>query len=211
MKKILWVSFILVITACTAFWFIKKPNPISEIPNEIVAYQGTNQTELEETYGKVLIVYYSFTGTTYDTARNLQEQTGGDLYRLQLEEDYPATVMIYWQTRNQINANQLPTLKKIVPHIDDYDLIIIGSPVWWYTTPPPLRSYLEQTDFKGKTVAVFCTLGGREETYFTDFKQRAKNAHLTEKLRLESPKNQSSDQLNNTISNWLSQLQKNNE
>ena len=211
MKKILWVSFILVITACTAFWFIKKPNPISEIPNEIVAYQGTNQTELEEAYGKVLIGCYSFTGTTYDTARNLQEQTGGDLYRLQLEENYPATVMMYWQTRRQITEDQLPTLKKIVPHIDDYDLIIIGSPVWWYTTPPPLRSYLEQTDFKGKTVAVFCTLGGREETYFTDFKQRAKNAHLTEKLRLESPKNQSSDQLNNTISNWLSQLQKNNE
>ena len=208
MKKILWISFILVIGTCIAFWFLKKPTPISAIPNEIVAYQGVNQKELEEKYGKVLIVYYSFTGTTYDMARNLQEQTGGDLYRLQLEEDYPATVMMYWQTRNQITENQLPALKNIVPNIADYDLIIIGSPVWWYTTPPPLRSYLEQTDFKGKTVAVFCTLGGREDTYFTDFEQRAKSAHLTEKLRLESPKNQTSDQLNSTISKWLGQLQK---
>lgn len=204
MRNIVFVIAILLLGGiCAFFWFIRKPEPIGVSANAVVSYQGSDQAALQQKYGKVLIVYYSLTGTTQEVALTLQQKTGGDLYRIQLKDEYPAERITYWHTRNQIKDNYLPALQEIKADLAQYDAILVGSPVWWYTTIPPLRSYLAQTDFNGKTVAPFCTQGGNEGKYFEDFAQRAKNASLKPGLNLKFPRKQDAGKLNQTIEDWL--------
>lgn len=207
MKKLFIAILTVLVGGFIVFWFVKKPVAIAPTSNEVVNYQGVNKQQLQEQYGKTLIVYYSFTGTTRDIALKLQEKTGADLYRLQLKEDYPATVMMYWTSRNQIKDVYLPELQDIHIDIGEYDTILVGSPVWWYTTVPPLRSFLAQADFKGKIVAPFCTQGGNDGNYFEDFSQRAINTQLLKGLSLKYPQRQAAEELDNTLSVWLQVLE----
>jgi hypothetical protein len=77
------------------------------------------------------------------------------------------------------NSLGLPDLNE-VPNLDSYETIFVGSPVYAYTIPSILASFLKQTDFKGKTVISFATYGGGAGTFFKDFKGIAKNANFVE-------------------------------
>lgn len=204
--RILALVMVIIFGGGTYFWITRKPNPAPPVSNEIVTYKGSDKEQLQEKYGKVLIIYYSFTGITRDVATKVQEKTGGDLYPVQLQEPYPASSTLYVTSIMQLRSNELPALQSIPVSVDDYDTILVGSPVWWYTVPPPLRAYLAQTDFKGKTVSVFCTQGGDEGTFFKDFSERVQNAKVTEGMSFKLPRKQNLQELDNIIDKWLEKI-----
>ncbi len=110
---------------------------------------------------KILIVYLSRTKNTRAVAEIIHSQVGGTLVALELEKPYPenyqATVQ---QVVRENETGSLPPLKTNVDRIQQYDVVFLGFPTWGMQLPPPMKSFLRQYDFRGKTIIPFNTNGG---------------------------------------------------
>ena len=110
---------------------------------------------------KVLIVYLSRTNNTKAIAEIIHNNVGGKLVALELEKPYPgnyqATVQ---QVVNENETGYLPPLKTKIDSIKNYDFVFVGFPTWDMKMPPPMKSFLHQYNFSGKTVIPFNTNAG---------------------------------------------------
>lgn len=109
----------------------------------------------------VLIAYFSWGGNTRGIAQEIQNQTGADLFEITLVEPYSSDYHpVLDEARRDQNEQARPELASHVENMEDYDTIILGFPVWWYTAPAIIRSFLEAYDFSGKVIVPFATSGG---------------------------------------------------
>ena len=114
---------------------------------------------------KVLVVYFSATGTTKSAAKKVQKATGGTLYQIKAAEPYTSADLNYDNDDCRANTEQhddsvRPEIKGKVKNIKNYDVIFIGYPIWRGTEPMIMRTFLESYNLKGKTIVPFCTSGG---------------------------------------------------
>jgi len=111
--------------------------------------------------GRVLIAFYSRTGTTRELANQIQQRIGGDLFELKTTHTYPKE---YRATTNQAKREQQenfrPQLTAEVQNMVAYDTVFIGFPNWWGTLPMAFFSFLERYDLAGKKIVPFCTHEG---------------------------------------------------
>ena len=113
----------------------------------------------------VLIAYFSASGVTEGVAKQLAEVTGGDLHKIQPEQPY-TDADLDWrdkQSRSSVemqDKNSRPAITNKLANMQDYDVIYVGFPIWWYTCPTIINTFMESYDFKGKTVIPFATSGG---------------------------------------------------
>jgi flavodoxin len=109
----------------------------------------------------ILTVFYSRTGNTRSMARKIHALVGGDIVELETVRPYPEghqpTVE---QAKKELAANFYPPLKVTVKDISSYDIILVGSPCWWYTFASPVRGFLAQHNFSGKRLSPFITHKG---------------------------------------------------
>ena len=109
---------------------------------------------------KVLVLYYSQTGTTQAVAEELQKQLGADIERIEAvnpyDGDFQATID---RSRVEMESGELPELNPIQANLADYDVIFIGYPIWFGTYAMPIATLVKENDFAGKTVVPFCTFG----------------------------------------------------
>lgn len=114
---------------------------------------------------KKLVAYFSASGTTAAVAKTLSEATGADLYEIKPQTPY-TRADLNWQdkkSRSSVEMNDKsfrPPLADRDAHIEDYDTIFLGFPIWWYTAPTIVNTFLESYDFSGKTIILFATSGG---------------------------------------------------
>ena len=111
---------------------------------------------------KMLIVYYTYShGNTAWVAERLQEATGADLVQIETVEPYPDEYNdTVDQAKREIEAGYLPAIEAVRANPDDYDVVAIGTPTWWYTMAPAVRTFIEQHAWAGKTVIPFATDAG---------------------------------------------------
>jgi flavodoxin len=114
---------------------------------------------------KTLVAYFSATGVTESVARDLAEAAGATLYEIKPEVKYTAADLDWRdrQSRSSIEMNDKssrPAIVKDLEDADSYDVIYIGFPVWWYTAPTIINTFIETYGFEGKTVVFFATSGG---------------------------------------------------
>ncbi|QES88412.1 flavodoxin [Rhizosphaericola mali] len=110
---------------------------------------------------KILIVYLSRTNNTKVVAELIHKNVGGDLVALELQNPYPENYQkIVAQVQQENENNTLPTLKTEIDSIEKYDVIFLGFPTWGMQLPPPMKSFLSQYDFGGKTIVPFNTNAG---------------------------------------------------
>ena len=102
--------------------------------------------------------------------------------------------------------NKMPELSGTLPDISEYDRILIGTPVWNDSMANPISSYLEQTDFDGKTVSLFWTYITNEGSTERDFAKQAQNAQVADGLALRSANGMDDDKLDSKLQNWLDKL-----
>lgn len=120
-----------------------------ENPNEGGAYFGGQ---------KVLVAYFSWGGTTQRMAEQIQDITGADMFRIEPVTPYPTEYTPSTEVaREEKESNARPAIAGKVENWDDYDVVFIGCPVWWWTTPMIIHTFCESYDFQGKTVVPFCT------------------------------------------------------
>ncbi len=141
--------------------------------------------------GRVLIVCYSQSNTksTLTMGRWIQQMTGGDLMEIEpvtpYPEGYAATVK---QAYGEIKQKFKPALKPLEKTAEDYDIVFLGTPVWFGTFAPPVRSFLAESNLAGKTVVPFCTHGGGgASTTFPDLAAELPDSTLLEGLALRGP------------------------
>ena len=119
----------------------------------------------QEGEGKVLVAYFSATGTTEDVAEKIAAVTGGELHEIAPEQAY-TDADLDWnnrQSRSSVEMNDLksrPALKEKKANIADYDVVYIGFPIWWGVAPHIVNTFIESHDLKGKTLIPFATSGG---------------------------------------------------
>ena len=114
---------------------------------------------------KTLVAYFSATGTTEAVAKDLAEVTGATLYEIRPEVKYTAADL-NWRNKESRSSiemqdkNSRPAIVKDLKDADSYERIFIGFPVWWYTAPTIINTFIEAYGFEGKTVIFFATSGG---------------------------------------------------
>ncbi len=114
---------------------------------------------------KVLVVYFSATGTTKSAAKKVKKAIGGTLYQIKAANPYTAADLNYDNDDCRANTEQRdgsvrPKIKGKVKDIKKYDVIFIGYPIWWGKEPMIIRTFLESYNLKGKIIVPFCTSGG---------------------------------------------------
>ena len=113
---------------------------------------------------KTLVAYFSATGTTEAVAKDLAEVAGATLYEIKPEVKYTAADLDWrdQQSRSSLemkDKSSRPAIVKDLKDADSYDVIYIGFPVWWYTAPTIINTFIEAYGFEGKTVIFFATSG----------------------------------------------------
>ena len=110
---------------------------------------------------KILIVYYSTTSHTREVAELIQKTVGGDLASIRTKEPYPEKEEDkIAQGRREVSTDFMPELNDFPVDIGEYDTIFLGTPVWWYTIAPAMKSFLKNHDLSGKIIYPFVTSEG---------------------------------------------------
>ena len=114
--------------------------------------------------GKTLVAYFSASGATKKLAQRLASATGSDLFEIVPETPY-TSADLNWQnkkSRSSVEMNDKssrPAVVSKVENIAQYDTVYVGFPIWWYTAPTIINTFLEQYDLSGKMIVPFATSG----------------------------------------------------
>ena len=112
----------------------------------------------------VLVAYFSASGVTKRVAEKIAGENGYDIFEIVPEEIYTPADLDYMDknSRSTIEMNDKsfrPPIKQTCD-VSSYDIVAIGFPVWWYTAPTIINTFIESVDLVGKRIKVFCTSGG---------------------------------------------------
>lgn len=149
-----------------------------------VAVPQTDVQAAKAKQPKVLVVYFTGTGTTKSAAKKIQKATSGTLYQIKAAKPYTKADLNYNNAncranREQQNSKCRPKIKGKVKNIRKYDVIFIGYPIWWGKEPMIIRTFLESYNLKGKKIVPFCTSGGSGISgSIKDIKKSAKGAKI---------------------------------
>ena len=146
----------------------KKQQPDSEASqNEVQDTDTLQDSTPTEEQTKVLVVYFSATGSTKAVAGYIAETLGADTFELTPQEPYLAADLDYNNSESRVCREHAdPTLQDValsstaVESWERYDTVFVGFPIWWYQAPRIIQTFLESADFSGKTVIPFATSGG---------------------------------------------------
>ena len=114
---------------------------------------------------KILVAYFSCTGTTKKVASDIAKATNGTLFEIKPEIPY-TYADLNWMDKNARSSIEMkdpssrPELADENADIASYDVIFLGFPIWWYVAPTIINTFLEAYDFSGKTIILFATSGG---------------------------------------------------
>jgi len=123
---------------------------------------------------KVLVLFYSETGTTKAVAQEIQQQLGADIETIEAVEAYSGNFQETMQRgQREMQTGQLPALKPLKKKIADYDIIFLGYPIWFGTYAMPIATLIKEQNFAGKTIVPFCTFGSGGLNTSTDNLKRA--------------------------------------
>lgn len=94
-------------------------------------------------------------------AENIQRKLNCDILEIKPVKPYSTDYQtVVDEEQNNSSAGKTPDIQKIDKNINEYDEFIIGTPVWWYTIAPVIRTFLTQNDLSNKTIKPFATNAG---------------------------------------------------
>ena len=131
--------------------------------------QSAKTMDKKESNPKILVAYFSATGTTARAARTVANISGGELYTITPEKPY-TDADLNWnnkKSRSSVEMNNpkaRPTLGGKKLDISNYDVIFIGYPIWWNLAPRIINTFIESQEWKGKIIIPFATSGSSSIT-----------------------------------------------
>ena len=137
--------------------------------------------------GKIAVVYYSQSkvGNTATVAKWIAKHTGGELVPIETVEAYPDAYGETLKAAKRDMESGGTRAIKAVPTLDGFDVVFIGSPIWYGTYAPPVAEFFKAHSFAGKTVVPFCTHGGGGAgRYFVDVRKACPAATVKDGLTI---------------------------
>lgn len=178
--KIIFMLLLVVMLSCGDNDTQKK----DYIVDSLETSQNINALNISNTQNKILIAYFTWSDNTIvenpdsidvdaETSASvlspgnaelianwIAEVTGGDLFSIKTQNKYSSDYdECLNQARRERDNNERPALVGRLNNIDDYDVIFLGFPNWWYTCPMAVFTFVESYDLSGKTIIPFCTHG----------------------------------------------------
>lgn len=157
--------------AFVGYRFLYHAQPGSLESNAAESQTGQETTEKTKEKGKTLIAYFSWSpsGNTEQMATYIQEQTGGDLLKLEPKNPYPTD---YEECGNvalaERDQNARPEIVNLPDSISDYDTILVGYPIWWHTAPMIIGTFLESNTLSGVEIYPFAQSASMDTEQFTN-------------------------------------------
>lgn len=135
----------------------------------------------------MLIVCYSWSnGNTERIARQLQQATGADIARIETVTPYSGSYDdVVAQGQREVQQGYQPPIRPLDVEIADYDVIAVGTPTWWYTMAPAVRTFLSGIDWSGKMVIPFQTHGGWPGHTIKDIKSVCRGARFAHEMKVQ--------------------------
>ena len=151
MKKFYLLAFALV----SVFALVSCQDDFDpDYPADEIQYDGSR---------RILVAYFSQTGNTERLANQIVEVTGADVYRIEAAEPYASNPYDDSDRIQNESYNDLrPEVANLPDNVEDYDVIMVGSPIWWHNPAMVVCTFLESYDLSGKIIVPFFTYGSTE-------------------------------------------------
>ncbi|MCR4738820.1 MAG: NAD(P)H-dependent oxidoreductase [Lachnospiraceae bacterium] len=156
---------------------------------------------------KALVAYFSASGVTKRLSETLAGALGADLFEIVPARKY-TEADLNWQDQNSRSSVEMkdrtsrPAIASKVENMDQYDVVFVGFPVWWYREPSIIDTFAEAYDFGGKTIVPFATSGSSGiGDSAKNLAEIAKGARVEEGKRFQA--NASADELKKWAGAWL--------
>lgn len=218
MKKaiaiLLSLTMILGLAACGNF-ASQTEQPSTEdtsVESKADTKSAESSTDMENTDNqdvqdhKVLVAYFSATGTTKGVAEHIANGLNADIYEIVPEEPYTDADLDYNDNNSRTtiemnDPNARPVISGSVENMEQYDTVFIGYPIWSGEAPRIVSTFVESYDFSGKTIVPFCTSGGSDMgSSATSLEQLTNGAAWLDGRRLNGSDSQ------DTVMEWANSL-----
>ena len=116
---------------------------------------------------KALVTYFSCSGTTARVAKFLANYVQAEMFEIQPEVPYTEKDLD-WHNKESRSSVEMhdetsrPAIEKKVPNMEEYEVVFVGFPIWWYVAPTIVHTFLESYDLTGKIIVPFCTSSGSD-------------------------------------------------
>ncbi len=136
----------------------------TDISTAVESNTQEQQSDVNINESKILVAYFSATGTTKTLAEYIANGLNADIYEIVPKEPYTDADLNYSddKSRSTIEMNDSAARPKIsgsVENMGQYDIVFVGYPIWWGEAPRIVNTFVESYDFSGKTIIPFCTSG----------------------------------------------------
>lgn len=159
---------------------------------------------------KRLVVYYTYTGHTKYIAEMIKEKLNCDILEIKMVKPYSKNYdLVVEEYQNNESVKEMPKIEAINIDFSKYSEIIVGSPVWWYTIAPPVRTFLAENDLSGKTVALFATNAGWIGRTFKEMESLCSSSHIKGEMNIVFTEDYTGNYLvtkKEDIEEWISSL-----
>lgn len=114
---------------------------------------------------KILVAFFSASGVTAKTAQKLAQAVDADIFEIKPEQAY-TSADLNWTDKNSRSSVEMndpscrPAIKDRFPNMEQYKVVFVGFPIWWYVAPKIINTFLESYDFTDKKITPFATSGG---------------------------------------------------
>lgn len=161
---------------------------------------------------KTLIVYYSLEGNTELIVNKIASHIKADILRLNPKKEYPTGGFkkFFWGGKSVIFGEK-PELEEYHVTPEQYDNIVIGTPIWAGSYTPPIKTFLSKHKITGKNIYLFaCHAGGGAEKCFQKLKEELKNNRIIETVDFLDPKIKQGNDVDAKLKDFCSKLSANN-
>lgn len=159
---------------------------------------------------KKLIVYYSYTGNTKMIAEEIKKKLSCDILELEPQIPYSSDYQtVVEEEQNNSSNDKERSIVEITKDLNEYDEIIIGSPVWWYTITPVIRTFLKENDLTGKIIKPFATNAGWLGHTFQEIEKLCPNSKVEKGMNIVFSEDYHESKLitsEDEITKWINEL-----
>lgn len=159
---------------------------------------------------KKLIVYYSYTGHTKMIAEEIKKKLSCDILELEPQIPYSSDYQtVVEEEQNNSSNDKERSIVEITKDLNEYDEIIIGSPVWWYTITPVIRTFLKENDLTGKIIKPFATNAGWLGHTFQEIEKLCPNSKVEKGMNIVFSEDYHESKLitsEDEITKWINEL-----
>jgi flavodoxin len=157
---------------------------------------------------KTLILYYSLTGNTKFIAETIKDETGADVQPLKPIKDLnPESGTRFMWGGMHATMKKKPELEPFKYDPNDYELLIIGTPIWAWQASPPIRSLVDSYDFTNKKVALWCCCAGKGIKAMERYKKLFKEAKIIDEIILQNPLTTGKEEAREKVIKWIRNLE----